>query len=306
MKKRALSVMMMAAALLVAVAACSKDDNGATGDNGGGAGAGSGALVSGKKVSRMVRKKLNIQFANGVETSRDTSNDGEYICHWNGDRLEKLTYTGPNKQGVLDSAFLIPTYSNGHITKALMRTLGAYDENDIDTIVFRYDDQGRQSEFTRTHLSYGYDSETGEHLEWKTSTYGYTYDAEGYPHRYSLHDDGSRYDWGYTWTGGNLTAYDEYGYEFDNKVNYWRCALPWELLLFWGEEELSQNNVTRSFRIRSNGEHTNFRDYTYQYSGDYPVSYSCMRENNMGDGGNGYQTIELFYIEYTDGTGRLN
>lgn len=301
MKKRVLSVLAIATALLVAASACSKDDNDATGAGGGNSAAGNGALVTGKKVSRMVHKTIHIQWENGVETSRDTSNNHEYICHWNGDRLEKMTFTAYNQRV---DGFLIPSYDNGHITKALMRTLDAYDENAVDTFDIRYDDQGRISDYTLISLAYGGGSETGDYTEWHRSTYGYTYDAEGNPHKYSLHDDGSRYDWGYTWTGGNLTAYDEYGYEFDNKMNYWRCALPWELLLIWGEEELSQNNVTRSFRIRSNGEHTNFRDYTYQYSGDYPVSYSCMK-NNVFDG-NGTQVIEYVYIEYTDGTGCLN
>lgn len=301
MKKRVLSVLAIATALLVAASACSKDDNDATGAGGGNSAVGNGALVTGKKVSRMVHKTIHIQWENGVETSRDTSNNKEYICHWNGDRLEKMTFSATNRQS---DGFLIPTYSNGHITKALMRTLDAYDENAIDTIVFRYDDQGRLSDFTSAHWGHGYDPERGEYYDLNYSHYGYTYDAEGHPHKYSLHDDGSRYDWGYTWTGGNLTAYDEYGCEYDNKVNYWRCALPWELLLVWSEKEISQNNVTRSFRIRSNGEHTNFTDYTYQYSGDYPVSY-CMRKNNVFDG-NGTQVIEYVYIEYTDGTGCLN
>ena len=305
MKKNYFVQLFAALTLMVAVAACSKDDNDPTGAGGGNSAAGNGALVTGKKVSRMLQKTIHIQWENGVETSRDTSNDDEYICHWNGDRLEKMTFSATNPQS---DGFLIPTYSNGHITKALMRTLDKYSEkgeNHVDTFYIHYDDQGRLSDFTSAHWGHGYNPERGEYYDLNYSHYGYTYDAEGNPHKYSLHDDGSRYDWGYTWTGGNLTAYDEYGYEFDNKVNFWRCALPWELLLVWGEEELSQNNVERSFRIRSNGEHTNFRDYTYQYSGDYPVSYSCMRENNVYDG-NGYQTIELFYIEYTDGTGRLN
>lgn len=299
--KLRIGMMVMLAATLT-MAACGKDDSDGGGTipgGGNGGNAGDGSVVTGKKVSKFFDVTVTQHWENGVlvQTDSVTSTQATYV-EWSGDRLVKMERR--NNEGIVGMRF-IPTYRNDRIEEVLREHW--------------YDSEGSISsrEYTRDTCYFHYNSdgvlsEVAEHKSNGTvMEYTFSFDASGNPHKYKIRTDGTTYDvfGGYSWSNGNVTAYDIYDCEYGNLFNYWRCVLPYNMLLVDGEgRELSKNNLTKRTRYNSDGTVRGTTVYNYRNVGEYVVVQSHISENEVHDG-TGYILIEYTFIEYTDGTGHI-
>lgn len=251
------------------LSACSKENN----DNGNGGGGNNtvqdGSVVTGKKMSKMTSVRVTQNWEDGALVSSDSSVLSYKQMEWDGNRLVSLQSTNSNGEIYSRLEFF---YTDGRVTRCIRNHI---ESNDIDTIDLIYDATGRISGYTK-----------GD----RTRTL--QYDSEG-----NITNDNSQLQW----QDGNLIDRNHTRYEYDDKVNYFRCVFPWNYLAVMGEDgqELSKNNVTKKIR-QYEDQDDKITVYHFQYVGDYPIECSYETEPKKGE------TKELHYefFEYTDGTGR--